>query len=122
MSLNRKLMGHMPQWNEGTFTGVILVGGGAFVDLMASIEAVRVAQGIRAKPINYVRLTADGPDIFIGDFSDLSTGGDGFEFLSMSGAVAGSFTHAFDMQVGNGRPGLTSGAGAEVFFIAYTEK
>jgi hypothetical protein len=122
MSLNKKLMGHMPEWNVGTFTGLIDVGAGAVVDLMASIEADRVAQGLEAKPINYVRLTADSADVFIGDFRSLDAGGDGFPILSMSGGLAGSLTNAFDMQVGNGRPALTAVGAREVFFIAYTEK
>ena len=121
MSLNKKLMGSMPQWNQGTFTGRITVGAGAFVDLMAQIEATRLAENLAPRPITFVRLSAGGADVAIGDLAAITAGGRAFDFLSMTGGVAGSLTHAFDMQVGSGQPGLTSVAGQVVQFIAYAD-
>jgi tripartite-type tricarboxylate transporter receptor subunit TctC len=120
MSLNKKLMGSMPQWNQGTFTGLIAVPPGGFVDIMASIEATRLAENIAPRPITFVRLTAGSGDILIGDLAALTAGGRGFEFLSMIGGVTAPY-HAFDFQVGSGQPALTAVGAQLVNFIAYTD-
>lgn len=126
MSLNKKLMGHMPEWNVGTFSDTFAIGGGAQVDLMATIQALqdtRVGAGMPGGSITYVHLTANNGDVILGDFRGMAAGEDGMPMLSwVTAPAAGGLAPHFGLQVGNGRPSLFSVAGCTVAFTAYTER
>ena len=126
MSMNKKLMGSMPEWNVGTFTDTFAVAAGAVVDLMATIQGLqqaRVTAGLTGGSISYVHLTAAGGDVLLGDFRGLSGGEDGMPILTWIAApAAGGQLPNFGLQIGNGRPALTSIGGTDVVFTAFTEK